>query len=190
MMKCPNCNETDHEPAAKFCHMCGGVLDPDESKFLDHGKGPHESCVEKQPRQNVMNDHPVSWWSKILRYSLLLLILVEYIFISIVEYESIIDTRYACQEVWALVAIMLVQVPSFICTLLLCIFANKADYDDERGAWRLYYNWLHFLAAAIVPVLGLLICSNIQNLFTIILFGLMIGLLILADFGTLEDFFD
>ena len=25
-MKCPNCNETDHEPSAKFCHVCGAKL--------------------------------------------------------------------------------------------------------------------------------------------------------------------
>lgn len=25
-MKCPNCNETDHEPSAKFCHRCGAKL--------------------------------------------------------------------------------------------------------------------------------------------------------------------
>ena len=25
-MKCPNCNETDHEPNAKFCHVCGTPL--------------------------------------------------------------------------------------------------------------------------------------------------------------------
>jgi len=137
-----------------------------------------------------MDDHPVSRWSIILRYLLLLLIFIEYVFISVIEYESIIDIRYACQEVWAIVAIMLVQVPSFICTLALCVFANKGNFDDQKGVWRLYYNWLHFLAAAIVPVLGLLICSNIQNLFTIILEMALTGLLLLADFGTLEDIFD
>ena len=25
-MKCPNCNETEHEPGAKFCHVCGCQL--------------------------------------------------------------------------------------------------------------------------------------------------------------------
>ena len=25
-MKCPNCNETDHEPGAKYCHVCGALL--------------------------------------------------------------------------------------------------------------------------------------------------------------------
>ena len=189
-MKCPNCNETDHEPTAKFCHTCGCLLDPEKSQFLDHGKRVQESWKEMRRRQNAKDDRPVSWWCIVLRYLLLLIILIEYIFISIMEFESIIDVRYAYQEVWAIVAIMLVQVPSFICTLLLCIFANKADYDNEKGGWRLYYNWLHFLAAAIVPVLGLLICSHIQNLFAIILDGVLIGLLVLADFGTLEDIFD
>jgi len=166
-------------------------LDPEKSQFFgDHGKRVQESWKEMRRRQNAKDDRPVSWWFIALRYLLLLFILIEYILISIMEFESIIDVRYAYQEVWAIVAIMLVQVPSFICTLLLCIFANKADYDNEKGGWRLYYNWLHFLAAAIVPVLGLLICSHIQNLFAIILDGVLIGLLVLADFGTLEDIFD
>ena len=25
-MKCPNCNETEHEPTAKYCHVCGTEL--------------------------------------------------------------------------------------------------------------------------------------------------------------------
>lgn len=25
-MICPNCNETEHEPNAKFCHVCGAEL--------------------------------------------------------------------------------------------------------------------------------------------------------------------
>lgn len=27
-MKCPKCNETDHEPTAKYCHVCGTELQP------------------------------------------------------------------------------------------------------------------------------------------------------------------
>ena len=31
-MICPNpyCNETEHEPTAKFCHVCGSLLAPKE----------------------------------------------------------------------------------------------------------------------------------------------------------------
>lgn len=31
-MKCPNCNETDHEPTAKYCHVCGVLLEKEQSK--------------------------------------------------------------------------------------------------------------------------------------------------------------
>ena len=30
-MKCPNCNSTDHDPWAKFCHVCGGPLQTESS---------------------------------------------------------------------------------------------------------------------------------------------------------------
>lgn len=35
-MKCPNCKETEHEPGAKFCHVCGGMLaaSPNRNKSL------------------------------------------------------------------------------------------------------------------------------------------------------------
>lgn len=181
-MKCPNCNETDHEPTAKFCHVCGGVLDPERTKLLDHGKRVQESWEEMRRRQNAKDDHPVSWWSKALRYLLLLGILLEYVCISIIEYRS--------QGTWGAATIGMVNGFSFLMTLALCIFANKGDYGDKKGGWRLYYNWLHFLAAAIVPVIGLLICSNIQNLLTIILEMALTGLLLLADFGTMEDLID
>ena len=40
-MKCLNCNETDHEPTAKFCHVCGMALqiEPPKalSRFLEAG---------------------------------------------------------------------------------------------------------------------------------------------------------
>lgn len=40
-MKCPHCNETDHEPTAKFCHVCGMALrtKPSEAvtRFLEAG---------------------------------------------------------------------------------------------------------------------------------------------------------
>jgi len=35
-MKCPNCNTVDHEPTAKFCHICGTTLVPDSN---DEGTG-------------------------------------------------------------------------------------------------------------------------------------------------------
>lgn len=32
-MKCPNCNETEHEDSAHFCHKCGNALISDECKL-------------------------------------------------------------------------------------------------------------------------------------------------------------
>ena len=32
-LKCPNCNATDHEPGAKFCHKCGMPLISDEDNY-------------------------------------------------------------------------------------------------------------------------------------------------------------
>lgn len=37
-MKCPNCNETKHEPTAKFCHVCGVKL----------GKSSHNIGIHKK----------------------------------------------------------------------------------------------------------------------------------------------
>lgn len=31
-MKCPHCNETDHEPTAKYCHVCGKALNEEPPK--------------------------------------------------------------------------------------------------------------------------------------------------------------
>lgn len=48
---------------------------------------------------------------------------------------------------------------------------------------------LHFIPAAVVPIVGYLILTNIQNLLTIVLEGLLVILLLVADFGTLETIF-
>ena len=39
-MKCPNpyCNETEHEPTAKYCHVCGSLIAP---------KGDYEQLIQK-----------------------------------------------------------------------------------------------------------------------------------------------
>lgn len=43
-MKCPNCNATDHEEGAKFCHVCGAKLQAD---FIEASKCP--TCGVSQP---------------------------------------------------------------------------------------------------------------------------------------------
>ena len=75
----------------------------------------------------------------------------------------------------------------FLMTLVLCIFTNQGHFKDKNRGWRLYYEWLHYFTAAVVPIIGYLIVSNIQNLWTLILESLLIGMVLLTDFGTLED---
>lgn len=38
-MKCPKCKETDHEPTAKYCHVCGCILKHAEADSMKEGKG-------------------------------------------------------------------------------------------------------------------------------------------------------
>lgn len=48
-MKCPHCNETDHEPTAKYCHVCGYELKYAEADSLKDGKG---SKTDNAPSKN------------------------------------------------------------------------------------------------------------------------------------------
>lgn len=42
-MKCPNCKETDHEPTAKYCHVCGTMLS--ENSFSTHTPSEKKNSV-------------------------------------------------------------------------------------------------------------------------------------------------
>lgn len=44
-MKCPNCKETDHEPTAKFCHVCGCQLEA----LRDDSSNGNESSTRNSP---------------------------------------------------------------------------------------------------------------------------------------------
>lgn len=184
-MKCPNCNETDHEPTAKYCHVCGGVLDPEgielSKKLLEHGRRVQQSWDDMGQRQNAEDNYSGFRWSKVFRLLLLIVLLAEYIFISISECH--IDSP------WGGVTVFFVNGFAFLTTLVLCIFANQGHFEDKKRGWRLYYEWLHFFTAAFVPIIGYLIVSNIQNLWTLILESVLIGMVLLTDFGTLEDLF-
>lgn len=59
-MKCPNCKETDHEPTAKFCHVCGTKFDRN-SVF----RNTHERHKIKQDKGTL---HPPSCPYKISQY--------------------------------------------------------------------------------------------------------------------------
>lgn len=184
-MECPNCNETDHEPTAKYCHVCGGVVDPERLEFsrklLDHGRRVRQSWDEMKRCQNVEDHYSGFRWSKVFRWLLLLFLLAEYIFISIPE--SHIDSP------WGGITVFYMNGFVFFMTLVLCIFANQGHFKDKKRGWRLYYEWLHFFTAAFVPLIGNLIVSYIQNLWTLILESLLIGMVLLTNFGTLEDLF-
>ncbi|MBR3455063.1 MAG: hypothetical protein IKH26_07050 [Bacteroidaceae bacterium] len=191
-MRCPNCNETEQELGARFCIVCGCPLVEDDVETTRK-----EHCIEEifnpEDQQRVLP----SWYHsgvggyddadsypralrgiKTVRWILLLLILAEYIFISIQEVPM--------HQPWGGVTIGLVNVPAFLMTLFLC-----ADFyhDEKRGFWKTYYTWLHYLLAAAVPLVGYLIFSNIQNLWTIVLDVILCFVLLVADFGTLETIF-
>ena len=53
-MKCPNCNETEHEPNAKFCHVCGWQL------AIDRQLNIKASVASDNPSHKVGNDNVVS----------------------------------------------------------------------------------------------------------------------------------
>ena len=211
-MKCPNpqCNATDHEPGAKFCHKCGASLttrtedpsgrggekpkpNPNKTKGAETSKvaPPPPQRNPQRPSQRS-NHRPVTSygvsnlqrfrWGNVLRYLLLLAILVECIFVSIPEYKN--------YGPWGMVTIGMVNIITFICTWAACGTANMGEVDDESGFWGLYYRWLHFFLAAIIVLLGYLIVINIQEIWTLFLDMLLVGILTLANFETLQDIFD
>ena len=188
-MFCPNCNATEHEPTAKFCHVCGQVLDPEREAFsrklLEQGQRMQETWNRIHLQQDAEDEDSGFRWAKVLRYLLLVIILIEYIVISIHE-SSITDANgvqgYALTTIGANIFI-------FICTFALCVFANKGDFEDKKRGLRFYFEWLHYFTAALMPILGFWILSNMQNGWTMILDGILVGIVLLVDF-VLPDFFD
>ncbi len=184
-MKCPNCNESDHEPMAKFCHNCGSLLNPEaheaSKKLMAHGKKVQEAWERMRLRQAAEEEEESSsrsWWNKTLRFLMLIAVLIEYIIISIAESD------YGS---WGWFIISFVNGFVFIITTSLYFLANMSDFENKKRGWRLYYEWLHFFAAAFVSILGYIIVFNFQNFVTFILGSSLVGIMILADFGTLED---
>ena len=153
-LKCPNpdCDANDHEPNAKYCHQCGTELE-------------NVSSLQKFR------------WGNLVRYVLLLAILAEYIIISIKE-SSITDADgvqgYAVATISANIFI-------FACTLALCCAANMEDFKDLKPEWRFFFEWLHFFTSAQMPILGFFIVSNIQNGWTLLLDGILVGVVLLVD---------
>ena len=50
-MKCPNCNETEHEPTAKYCHVCGAPLALEEG--LPEKEKPCSTLKHKERGEKV-----------------------------------------------------------------------------------------------------------------------------------------
>ena len=50
-MKCPNpdCNATDHEPGAKYCHKCGYLLVNDNSSYIERPKQENRYNLSSAP---------------------------------------------------------------------------------------------------------------------------------------------
>ena len=164
IIKCSNCNETEHEPTAKFCHVCG-----------------YQLCHNRGKSSSVRVSNVYSKWLIILRCLLLFVVFIWYVAISVEEVK--IDIPGAP---WGSVTIGYVNVTAFLITLFLCVCANKGDFDDKRKGWRLYYEWLHFIVAAFVPYIGCLV-ATILNGWVLLLDSILIGTMILCSFGTLED---
>jgi len=186
-MRCSNCNTYDHEPGAKFCHVCGSQLGSRQEVFsrelLAHGKRVQNTWERLRLQQDDEDEHSGFRWTKVFRYLLLLAILIEYFIISIKE-SSITDAEGV--QGYALTTIG-VNILIFICTLALC--ANIVHFEDKKRGLRLYYEWLHFLTAALMPILGFWIVSNIQNGWTLLLDGILVGVVLLVDF-VLPDLID
>lgn len=186
-MVCPNCNEKEHEPNARFCHVCGHKLDSmrkDSSReLLAHGKRDQETWDRLRLQQYDEDKNYGFRWTKVLRYLLLLAILIENIIISIKE-SSITDADgvqgYALTTIGANIFI-------FACTLALCCVANMDYFKDLKPGWRFYFEWLHFLTAALMPILGFWIVSNMQNGWTLLLDGILVGVVFLVNFVLLDE---
>jgi len=188
-MRCPNCNETDHEPHARFCHVCGHKLDSEREDFSRDLRAQGKSVLETWERlRSIPDDQDVDTeprWAKVLRYLLLLAILIEYVIISMKE-SGITDADgvhgYALTTIGANFFI-------FICSLAICFFANEGHFKDKRRGLRIYYEWLHLLTAALMPILGFWILSNMQNGWTLLLDGILVGIVFFIDF-VLPDIMD
>lgn len=72
-MKClnPNCNETEHEPGAKYCHCCGQKFAPkwlaSIREFRTNGQILQTEWKRLRLRQKEEKDYSISGWFRLLR---------------------------------------------------------------------------------------------------------------------------
>lgn len=122
-------------------------------------------------------------WGQMIRYALLAAIIIESLVLSIIEYPL--------EKPWGQMTIFMVNITTVILTTCTCISANIYNmYGHKNRAWRLYYNWLHFLLSAAIPILGYLLVGAFQNFLTLTTEFLLCGFLLLMDSGTIEALTD
>lgn len=148
-MKCPKCNETDHEPTAKYCHVCG--------TSLAKGK-PKKAPVKGYPKGY---QHRIKKRDKRLRLLLFIALLVEAVIVSIVEWKINIP--------WSWLTITMVNFSSVAMAVEQIESVDERLYERFKRYSRLYNRWLFLPVAMGVIILGLLILYHFQNFWTLLL---------------------
>lgn len=179
-MNCQHHFTADYPIGGKYCHACGKTLTKTSmTKGQELYTKPASSHMtkghSKRPDPAKANTFPYSgYWAGTLRYMLLSCLLVVTILFSLKERQ--LETG------WWITVLTMVNIPAFLCALLLCTSTNKYGNDPEKGLWRVYHDWLHIPTAALTIVLGYQIVCNIQNLLTFLLMGLLMLVLLWTDF--------
>ena len=123
-MKCPNCNETDHQAKAKYCHMCGTKLVV-ETDTKHGGIEDEEQHLKKKKRKRIV-------WEIVASLSYVLLSFVEYeifggwgivaiILNALTVFQFIGDLFLVSRKTWRLVIKLLSPLLFFI---EMCFFPN------------------------------------------------------------------
>lgn len=168
-MKCPHCNETGHEPTAKYCHVCGTSLakkKPKETPIRGYPKG-HQHRIKKRDKK--------------LRILLFIALLVEAVIVSIVEWKINIP--------WSWLTITMVNFSSVAMAGEQIESVNEGLYERDNRISQLYNKWLFFPISMGVIIGGLLVLNHFQNFWTTILDTalLLTTLYMYTGFKTLLD---
>ena len=85
IMKCPNCNETEHEPTAKYCHVCGTKLKTNDNNSEKEEKNSKRKKAKQKDRMYIQYLH-------------FLFLLLETVLISIAECK--INLAWGIVTIW------------------------------------------------------------------------------------------
>lgn len=164
-MKCPNCNETEHEPTAKYCHVCGTKLKTNDNNSEKEEKNSKRKKAKQKDRMYI-------------QYLLFLFLLLETVLISIAECK--INLAWGIVTIWIVnfycVGISVDQIES----------VKEGLYEDGKSGWNLYYKYFHYLVHAIGVVVGFVIVQYFHNLWAMILDMILMLLMLFID-TSLED---